>query len=115
MKKKIIIKYKKKKINLIADDCNFLKKIIGLMFSHKQNAKILLFDFKNKQKIIIHSFFVFYPFIALWLDNKNNVLDLKIVEPFNPFVFSDKLSSKLVEIPINKINKNIVKTLISRR
>lgn len=115
MKKEITINYKNKKINLVAEECNSLKKITGLMFSLRQNAKILLFDFKTKQNIIIHSFFVFYPFIAIWLDDKNNVLDLKIVKPFNPFVSSKKSSYKLVEIPINKTNDNLVKTLISRR
>lgn len=111
MIKKIYIKYRKKKIKIIADDCNFLKKGSGLMFSRREKAKILLFDFKQKQKIIIHSFFVFYPFVAIWLDEKNKIVEKKVVNPFNPYVSSRKSVFKLIEIPINKKNKHILSLL----
>jgi len=101
MKKRITIKYKKKRIKVIAEDCNVLKKFVGLMFSRRQNAKILLFHFKKKQSIPIHSFFVFYDFLAVWTDNKNKVVDLKLVKPFTFCVASRKLAFNLVEIPIN--------------
>jgi len=104
MRKKIIINYKKKKITLIAEDCNIFRKFSGLMFSRREKAGILLFDFKEKQKIVIHSFFVFYPFVAVWLDKKNKVVDLKIVKPFTFCVSPKKSCFKLVEIPINKKN-----------
>jgi len=115
MKKEIIIHYKKKKIKVIAKDCNALQKFIGLMFSRREKAKILLFSFIRKQKIKIHSFFVFYSFIAIWIDKKNRVVDLKIVKPFTPCVSPKKSVSNLVEIPINKKNKKILKNVISRR
>lgn len=79
------------------------------MFSQKDKARILLFSFKRKQKIAIHSFFVLYPFIAVWLDDKNKVADLKIVQPFESFVSPRKKVFKLVEVPINKKNKKITK------
>jgi len=102
MKKKLTIKYKKKRIKLIAEDCNLWKKFIGLMFCFREEAEILLFSFKRKQKIKIHSFFVFFPFIAVWIDNKNNILDMKIVKPFTPLIYSKKSSYSIVEIPLNK-------------
>jgi uncharacterized membrane protein (UPF0127 family) len=111
MKKRIIIKYKKRKIKIIAEDCNFLKKFTGLMFSRRQSSRALLFNFKKKQKIIIHSFYVFYPFIAIWLDDKNSIVDLKIVNPFSPLISNKKIAFKLVEIPINDYYKGIVKIL----
>lgn len=111
MKKRVIIKYKKKKISVVADNCNLLKKFIGLMFSRRENAKVLLFGFKKRQKISIHSFFVFYPFIAAWLDKKNKVVDLKIVRPFIPIVYPKKPSFSLIEIPINKNYRKIVEFL----
>jgi uncharacterized membrane protein (UPF0127 family) len=77
-------------------------KVIGLMFSRREKAEILLFEFKKPVKMRIHSFFVFYNFIALWLDDKNNVVDLKIVKPFSPSGSSKKPFYKLVEIPINE-------------
>lgn len=111
-KKRIIIKYKKKRLKIIAEDCNLLGKIVGLMFSRREKSKILLFDFKRKQKIKIHTIFVFYPFIALWVDGKNHVVDLKIVKPFTPCVSSKKPVFKLVEIPINNFYKKIITALL---
>jgi uncharacterized membrane protein (UPF0127 family) len=112
MKKKIIINFKDKKIKVIAEDCNFWRKFSGLMFSRREKAGVLLFDFKEEQKIAIHSFFVFYLFVAVWLDKKNKVVDLKIVKPFIPCVSPKKSCYKLVEIPINKKNKKTVKLLV---
>jgi len=108
MKKKILIKYRNKKINLLTEDCNIFRKFSGLMFSRREKTGILLFDFKEKQKIAIHSFFVFYPFIAVWLDKKNKIVDLKIVKPFAFCVSPKKSCFKLVEIPINRENQKIV-------
>lgn len=111
MKKiELIIGYKKKRIKINAENCNLWRKFSGLMFSRKEKAGILIFKFKTKQKISIHSFFVFYPFIAVWLDKKNKVSYLKIVKPFTPCVYPKRDSFSLVEIPINKKNKKIVNT-----
>jgi len=107
--KKLIIGYNGKKIKISVKECNLFEKGIGLMFSQKEKAKILLFSFKQKQKIAIHSFFVFYPFVAIWLDDKNKVADIKIVQPFEPYVSPRKKVFKLVEVPINKKNKKIAK------
>ena len=112
MKKKIIINYKKKRVSLVAEDCNFFRKFSGLMFSRREKAGILLFDFKEKQKIAIHSFFVFYPFIAVWLDKNNKIVDLKVVKPFTFCVSPKKSCFKLVEIPINNKNKKIMNLLV---
>jgi uncharacterized membrane protein (UPF0127 family) len=83
------------------------------MFSRRETAKILLFKFKKSQKIMIHSFFVFYPFLAVWLDKKGKIVDLKIVNPFNPCVSPKKPSFCLVEIPINSKNKHILSLFFS--
>ena len=115
MKKQIIIHYKRKKIKIIAKDCNFVQKFVGLMFSCRKKAEILLFNFKSKQKIRIHSFFVFYSFIAVWLDDKNKVVDLKIVKPFVLCVSPKGKCFKLVEIPINKNNKRVINWLLPTR
>lgn len=107
-KSELIIGYKKKRIKVLAENCNLWRKFSGLMFSRREKAGILLFKFKKEQNIAIHSFFVFYPFLAVWLDRKNKVVDLKIVKPFNPCVYPEKNFLSLVEIPINKKNKEIV-------
>jgi len=97
------------KIKIIGENCNLWKKFSGLMFSRRENSEILIFSFKRKQKIAIHSFFVYYPFIAVWLDEKNKITDIKIVKPFTSYAAPRKKSLILVEIPINKKNKNAVK------
>ena len=111
MKKEITFSYKKKKIKLKVKECNFLQEGIGLMFSRREKAEDLIFRFRNEQKIAIHSFFVFFPFVALWLNKKNEVVDLKIVEPFTSYVSSSEKSVALVEIPINRNNKKFLREL----
>lgn len=111
-KKRLTIGYKKKKVRLVAEDCGIWRKFSGLMFSRREKAEILLFSFKRKQKVAIHSFFVFYPFIAVWLDEKNRVVDIKVVKPFTSCVYPEKRALSLVEIPINKKNKKIARFFI---
>ncbi len=105
MKRELTINYKNKKIKVLAEDCSLLKKFIGLMFSRREKAGILMFGFRRKQKIKIHSLFVFYPFVAVWLDKGNRVVDLKIVKPFSLCVSPQKSSFSLVEIQhVRQIN-----------
>lgn len=112
-KKRITIHYKGKRLKLDAEDCNLLQKVTGLMFSIREKAEILLFRFNKKQKIRIHSVFVLYPFIAVWLDDKNRIADMKIVKPFNLSVSPKQPAFSLVEIPLNKKNKKIAEALIT--
>ncbi|MCK5150052.1 DUF192 domain-containing protein [Candidatus Pacearchaeota archaeon] len=111
---RIGLKHGKKKINLDIKVCNGFEKFSGLMFNKKESAKALLFNFKKPTKIKIHSLFVFFPFIAIWLDHKNEVVDLKIVKSFNFSVSQSKPFCKLVEIPINKKYKKIVELFLKK-
>ena len=108
MKKRIGITYRGKRLDLLVEDCNLLQKFVGLMFSDPNKIGNLLFSFKRKQKIAIHSFFVFYPFLAIWLDKHNSVVEIKKVLPFSPCVIPKKLTFKLIEIPINSENNHIL-------
>mgnify|MGYP001620069174 CR=1 FL=1 len=86
-------------------------KFIGLMFKSK-NTEILLFEFEGK--LSIHSFFVFFDFLAVWLDEKNRIIELNVVKPFTPSVKSPKLAKKLIEISFNDENKNLIKNLVGK-
>ncbi len=108
VKKQIIIRYKKKRIKVTAKDCNVLQKFAGLMFSRREKAEMLLFSFRKKQKIRIHSWYIFFPFVAVWLDDRNRVVDLKIVKPFAVCVSHKNKADKLVEIPINNNYREVV-------
>jgi len=111
MLEKIGFKHKNKKINLECYRCNFIERIIGLMFSQKESANILLFDFNKLTGISIHSFFVFFPFLAVWLDSEGKIIEKRVINPWNPFVLPKKKFVKLIEIPINKKNSRVIHLL----
>ena len=105
----------KKKIKIDLKTCNYFEKFSGLMFVRREKAKALLFNFKKPVRIAIHSYFVFFPFVAIWLDKKNKILELKIVKPFTLITCPKKSFYKLVEIPINQNYKDIVKVIVDKR
>ncbi len=109
---KISVKNKKRKLNLIVNKCTFFGKIRGLMFRRRENAKILLFEFKKPKRYAIHSFFVFFPFLVIWLDDRNNVLEWTLVYPWKFRVSPRKKFYKIVEIPKNKKFLPIIKLLV---
>jgi uncharacterized membrane protein (UPF0127 family) len=104
-------KKKGRKISLKVYPCKFLEKGIGLMFSRREKAKALLFDFNRPNRLKIHSLFVFFPFLAIWLDNKNRIVDEKVVKSFTFSVSCKKPFYKLLEIPLNKKYKDILELL----
>ena len=105
----------KKKFEIDLKVCNWFERFSGLMFIQRKKAKALLFDFKEPIRIAIHSYFVFFPFIALWLDDKDRVVDLKIIRPFTLIVYPKKSFYKLVEIPLNKKYEKIIKIIVGDR
>ncbi|HJX51004.1 MAG TPA: hypothetical protein VJ438_06085 [Candidatus Nanoarchaeia archaeon] len=103
------IKIKNKEIEIIAKKCNSLRKITGLMF-RTSKTEPLLFEFNNSCQAI-HSFFVFFPFYAIWLDKDNKLIEIKKVKPFTFHVKPSKPFSKLLEIPVNEKYAEIITTL----
>jgi len=109
----LTFKHKNKKIELEVKKCNLFSMVRGLMFTRKDDAKaLLLFNFNKPNNISIHSYFVFFPFVAIWLDNKNKIVDLRIVKPFKLGIYSKKSFTKIVEIPINKKYNRVIKLLV---
>ena len=92
-------------------ECNWFNKIVGLMFSRQEKASALVFDFHKKTKIPIHSFFVFFPFFAIWMDDKNKVMEIKKIKAFTPKKSPAKPYFKLLEIPINEKYEKTLKFL----
>jgi len=103
--KNIRVGFKGKKFNIKARELSLPGQFIGLMFKSRETDS-LLFNIGGRWGI--HSFFVFFPFLALWLDEKNNVVEYKIVRPFTSYVQPKDKFAKLVEIPINEKNKSII-------
>lgn len=108
-KKKTFVYYKNKKISLEAHECTFFEKGIGLMFSRKENARVLEFAFDNDVLMGIHSYFVFFDFLAVWVDSRDRVIQVDRVKPWVRFLRPKKEYRRLIEIPINKKNMDLVK------
>ena len=101
----------KRTIEIDLKTCNWFERFSGLMFVQRKKAKALLFDFKKPTKIATHSYFVFFPFVSLWIDDKNKVMEFKRIKPFTLIIQPKKPFHKIVEIPINKKYEKIIKIL----
>ncbi len=109
---KIQIKTKNRKISLNVRKCCFFGRFRGLMFRNREKSEALLFELNKKKRLSLHSFFVFFPFLVLWLDDKNSVLDSRKCRPFEFRINSEKKFSRIIEIPLNNKNKQIWKLLV---
>lgn len=112
--KKLCLNIEGRKFSLNVKECNAVERMKGLMFSSK-NSEILLFSFKRPAKTAIHSFFVFFPFVAVWLDEREKIVGSEVVRPFTACVKPEKKFSKIVEIPFNERNSEVVKILVGDR
>ncbi|MFH1307417.1 MAG: DUF192 domain-containing protein [archaeon] len=81
--------------------CNSWEKFKGLMFTDKEDATALLFEFSKTGRQSIHSYFVRMPFIAIWLDSSGKIVEHKLVSPGNLSIKPEKEFSKLIEVPLN--------------
>jgi len=102
---KIAIYFKNKRIFLNVKKLSFIGKVFGLTFKRK-STKNLLFEFSDDKLIAIHSIFVFFPFLAIWLDSHNRVLEIRYVKPFTFHILPKKKFRKLIELPLNDENKD---------
>ena len=95
---KITLSYQKKKIALHVKKLKGMERYRGLMFRKKENV---LFEFKKDVNLAFHSLFVFFPFLMIWLDKKNKVLEYRRVNPFTWCVLPERSFRKVVEIPLS--------------
>lgn len=111
----IFVKYgkRRKKLNVIR--LSFFGMIRGLMFRRKGFKEILLFDFNKKIGYGIHSYFVFFDFLAVWLDDKNNAREIKMVKGFKLKIKPKKPFYRLIEIPVQKSNKKLIDFFVGKR
>lgn len=109
MKKRIGFLYKGKKLKIDVRKCGFFS--FGLMF-RSRNTMSCLFEFKKDSKFKISSLFVFFDFIAIWLDDENKIIGIERVTPFTFSVKNRKPFRKLIEIPFNKKYENLIKLLV---
>jgi len=86
-------------------------KAMGLMFHCRKGCPAMLFQFNKPTRMRIHSLFVFFNFLAIWLDEENKIIEKKIVKPFRIAIGPKKPFYKLVEIPLNTEYKKEIKLL----
>lgn len=91
----------------------FFRQGIGLMFSKRERANALLFNFGRNTNISLFSYFVYYPFIAIWLDEDDNVIDIRVVDPFLFGIRPSKKFRKVIEIPISQKYKEVCDFLLN--
>jgi uncharacterized membrane protein (UPF0127 family) len=108
MKKKIILDFGNKKIPLEAHVARGFGRFVGLMFSRKEKAKILLFEFSKPVRLAIHSLFVFFPFIAIWINDEGKIAEIRKVKPFSFHVCPQKSFLSFVEVPLSEENKKVI-------
>ncbi len=110
---KFPINYRGKKIRIDAKKVSFISRIFGLMFKSRKTEN-LIFEFSKDVNIKITSLFVFFDFLIVWLDEKNKVLDYKIVRPFTFSVNHGKKYRKFLEVPINDKNVRIIEFFVGK-
>jgi uncharacterized membrane protein (UPF0127 family) len=87
----------------------------GLMFRRREKAEaLLLFDLKKPRRWKIHSMFVFFPFVAIWLDEKGKIVGKEIVKPWTFSIRPSGEFTKLIEIPYNQKYSGIVEFLVGK-
>jgi len=106
------IKKGKQEIEIKVKKCGCFRKVFGLMFCRREKAKALLFEFSKPEKFHLTSLFVFFPFICVWLDERNNIIDIRKIKPFKFHVLSRRFYKKFIEIPISSHYKEIIQNLV---
>jgi uncharacterized membrane protein (UPF0127 family) len=84
----------------------------GLTFRRRRKARALLFEFSKPVNLKIHSLFVFFPFVAIWIDKDNKLIKKKIVRPWKISVGVGEPFTKLIEVPINDFYRREIKELL---
>ena len=106
---KVSFRYKGKEFKINARRCSFFSS--GLMFRSRDTVPCL-FEFRKDSKFKISSLFVFFDFLAVWLDEKDKAVEVRRVRPFTFSVSAKKPFRKLIEIPFNSKYGSEIKSLV---
>jgi uncharacterized membrane protein (UPF0127 family) len=112
MKKKILLTYRGQKVQVELKVVPKLLHGLGLMFSFKKFAKPRLFEFRKETNVAIHSWFVFYDFVAIWFDSNGKIIEARRIKPFNFNIYPRQKFKKLVEIPVNSDYDEVCRLIV---
>lgn len=110
---KIRVSDSNKVLDLNVNKTGVFSRGFGLMFKSK-NTENLLFEFNNETRTSFTGLFVFFPFLILWLDKKNNVVEKKMVRAFEFSIKPKKNYRKVVEVPVNEKNREIIDFFVGK-
>jgi uncharacterized membrane protein (UPF0127 family) len=102
----------KRKLNVQVNKVGLLMSGFGLTFKTK-NTKNLLFVFRKPSKIALTSVFVFFPFVAVWLDENKKVIETRTIKPFSMSINPKHNSKYLIELPLNSKNSKLIEKIIN--
>ncbi|NYZ78902.1 DUF192 domain-containing protein [Candidatus Micrarchaeota archaeon] len=88
-----------------------LKRIRGLMFRRSIKKPLLfIMPTESREFSTIHSFFVFFPFDAIFLDSKGVVIDMKSgIKPFMLNITPKKPAKYIVEMKAGEAKRRGIK------
>ncbi len=97
--------YNKTRNEALADSAEladtFFSRARGLMFRRRiEKPLIFVFDEgreKSRNACAIHSFFVFFSYAAIYLDEKKRVLETHVGKPFISFIVPQRECAYLIE------------------
>ncbi|MEK6856288.1 MAG: hypothetical protein AABX66_03985 [Nanoarchaeota archaeon] len=101
------ISFKKKVFDISISETGIFGKIIGLMFRNS-NTNNLLFSFSKDVSVSLHSWFVFFDFYVVWLNKENKIIEFRKIRPFTTMIYCTKKFRKIIEIPVNEKNRNLI-------
>ena len=85
----------------------------GLMFSDAEDANAMLFEFNSDTRRSITSLFC-PPFLAIWLNENNKILEYKVVSPGKLMIKPRKYFRRLIEIPLNNKYSPVVEFILDK-
>jgi len=107
--------FNKKIVIVPVKKTGFFRKGTGLTF-RTRNTDNLLFDFSKPVtwQGDLTSVFVFFSFLTLWLDDKNKVIDFKIIRPFKLKIRQKNKFYRIIELPFNLSNRKLIEKFIGK-
>jgi len=98
--------YSRRKFTVDVAETGFFRRGLGLMFRTSGTNNLLFNISSESASKLLTAWFVFFPFLVLWIDG-SKVADFRFVRPFEAFIDTTRRFSSIIELPLNKKNRDI--------
>ena len=96
------ISFRGKNLDIPVLEVTGFGRVRGLMLRSLRSAGPLAFVFRRPVRMAIHSLFVRFWFVAIWLDERGEVMEWRVVRPWRLSVRPRRKYWTLVEVPLSK-------------